>query len=126
MDTIYNQTKLVFCSLIRGNFEFKKDNKEIDVIDGIPQDNTPQKQNEIEIENKNNTTTNKIEKQIPGRPEEVFAIKKGRLKNIKKFWNHLSATGKSKNTIKEYRYDSNWWFKKAQDINKKSLSIKRC
>jgi len=119
MASIYNQTKLVFCSLIRGNFEFKKDKEEFDVIDGIPQDNTEQKQEEIKIENKNTTTTKTIEKQIPGIPAEVFAIKKGRLKSIKKFWNHLSATGKSKNTIKEYRYDSNWWFKKAQDINKK-------
>jgi len=87
----------------------------------MPQDDTPQKQIETKIEN--NTTTKTIERQIPGNPAKVVVIKNGRLPNIKKYWNFLIASGKSKTTIQEYRYDYKWWNIKAQSISKTAYSL---
>ena len=123
MAKLHHKTKRIFCSLIRGNFESEKESKEIDVINGIPQYDTSQEQLETKIENKNNTTSKTIERQIPGHPAEVVVIKNGRLPSIKKYWNFLIASGKSKTTIQEYRYDYKWWNIKAQSISKTAYSL---
>jgi len=109
----------MFCSLLG-----KDSVEKVRVINGIPEDEIA---DEIKKEpEKNNTATPKItvEKERPEKPPEEIPVKNGRLPNIKKFWVHLSARGRSKSTIIEYGYDYKWWTRKARNINKTPYSLK--
>ena len=67
----------------------------------------------VEIISKASNTQEEYPHVDDGDSTEVTTSKNGRLPHIKKFWNFLSASGKSTTTIYEYRYDHKWWIKKS-------------
>ena len=123
MIKLYQDTKSVFCGL------FGKDSVEkVRVINGIPEDEIDEDKKKESQNNDSATPKITVEKERPEKPlEEIpndLQLKNGRLPNIKKFWIHLSAGGKSKSTIKEYGYDYKWWTRKARNINTTPYSLK--
>jgi site-specific recombinase XerD len=58
--------------------------------------------------------------------EQPKAIKarKGRSKDIKHFWTHLEALGRSKLTISTYEGELRWWTKIAKENNTKVYNLK--
>jgi integrase/recombinase XerD len=104
-------------------------NKERDnyvIIDGILYENEQLKQNNEEkaiIDDEKSKKTAKIKTEISEYDIEKLQ-RRGRLPKIERFWNFLTASGKAKRTIQEYKYEFGWWTKKAEKLNKTLYTLK--
>ena len=123
-------TKSIF-----GLFDSKKPDNKVLIVGGVVCENFPTHE---DIHADQPTPTEK-EKRISTHPpqppspqhnserqnpiEEIQA-KKGRLPKIDRFFTFLTASGKAKRTIQEYRYEFHWWTRKAEILKKTLYTIK--